>query len=250
MPKKITFMDTTFMLSTRAEVCLAIDEADTAHQVRVATLNPEFMLEAQHNPDFREALGEMSHCIIDGFGLAIALNVWRLVHRAALPIEHTTGADLVATLFKRYSDGSRRFFLLGGTEEVNGLAQENVQKQYPKISLTGISGGSIPIKNITLSPEVSSAIAAASSDIVLVGFGAPKQELWITAASTQPIPVMIGVGGTFGFYSTKKRAPRLYRVLKIEWLYRGLTEKGHWKRLWRAVVIFPISSTLWTLGIR
>ncbi|HSI21339.1 MAG TPA: WecB/TagA/CpsF family glycosyltransferase, partial [Verrucomicrobiae bacterium] len=65
-----------------------------------------------------------------------------------------------------------------------------------------------------------------------------KQELWIDAARDLPISTMVGIGGTFGFYTTKKRAPKLFRALHLEWLFRALTEPGHAKRAWRAVVVF------------
>ena len=100
--------------------------------------------------------------------------------------------------------------------------------------------------SLIVNPTLISTIKAKKTDILFVGFGAPKQELWIHAAKLHaPAPVMIGVGGSFGFYTHKKRAPLWMRTFYLEWLYRGLTEKGHMKRVWRAVVIFPLYALRW-----
>ena len=235
-------------LVTRQELLQAINEATPEQPVRCATLNPEIILTAQANPEFQAALADMTHCCVDGFGLYLALQFWCLLHRQHIPIEHYQGADLVAELISRYSDGTRRFYFFGGTERENGGAVSTLVRQHPTLKIAGYqSGGVIPVSQVQVIPQIRHKILRSKPDILLVGLGAPKQELWIQAASTFPVPVMIGVGGTFGFYSTKRRAPGSIRRLKLEWLWRGVTEPGHWRRLWRAVVVFPICSMFYTV---
>ncbi len=67
------------------------------------------------------------------------------------------------------------------------------------------------------------------------------------AARELEVPVMIGVGGTLGFYTHKKRAPQLLQALRLEWLWRALTEKGHAGRAFQAAVVFPCRAVWWAL---
>jgi N-acetylglucosaminyldiphosphoundecaprenol N-acetyl-beta-D-mannosaminyltransferase len=227
MPKDVYFMGSKVRISDQVEIVAAINSGAT---MRIATLNPEFMLEAEKNQSFRVALGQMTHCTVDGFGLYLALG-----RRFA----RYTGADLVNDLAIRYADGSKRFFLLGGLGDEAILAAAELRRRFPGLTVVGAeSGGAIADPNHPDSDLVAR-IKALQPDILLVGFGAPKQELWIANAGGVAT-VMVGIGGSFGFYSTKQRAPGLFRRTGTEWLWRGLTEPGHWRRIWHAVVIFPL----------
>ena len=250
MGKSITFFNVSFKLANRRELLDAIHAAHSEEPVRIATLNPEIMLAAQDRADLRQAIASMTHCSVDGSGLFMALRAWRAVTNATWPLERYTGATLVDDLFKAYQDGSKSFFLLGGGPDLPSpeVLRSRLEQQYPGCRIAGIlDPGAIAVADIRIAPSTAEALRAAKPDIVLAGFGAPKQELWIQAAQSLGIPVMIGVGGTFGFYTRKNRAPRLMQSLHLEWLYRTLTEKGHAKRAWRAVVVFSLRTSAWML---
>lgn len=240
-------------LADKTEVLAAIDAASPEKPVRIATVNPEFILEAQSNQFFRQALAQMSHCVIDGAGLFMMLKLWRRVHKTAFKTtwQRYPGADLVSDLIALYQNGQKSFYLLGGPPGLASEAATSLQERYPHLKISGSSdGGVINKQNPQVAPETLNNITEAQTDILLVGFGAPKQELWIQAARNSAIPVMIGVGGTFGFFGQKKRAPLWLRKLNLEWLFRVLVEPGHWRRAWRAVVVFSGKSLLWIAGHR
>ena len=235
MPKPVSIMGATYQVSGKDELLTAIDSASSMAPVRIATLNPEFMLEAETNSNFRRALTNMSNCTLDGFGLFLMLRL----SRQATP-ERYAGADLSQDLFQKYQDGTRRFFLLGGLGNEAKLAADALHLRYPQLDVVGSeSGGAIETGAL---PDCAliSRISDSKADILLVGFGAPKQELWISKSDLVSVPVMIGVGGSFGFLGQKKRAPSLFRRFGLEWLYRGLYETGHWRRVFRAVIVFPL----------
>jgi N-acetylglucosaminyldiphosphoundecaprenol N-acetyl-beta-D-mannosaminyltransferase len=92
------------------------------------------------------------------------------------------------------------------------------------------------------------AIEAASPDIVWVGLGAPKQELWMARVRSQiSAPVLIGVGAVFDFVSgTRRRAPRWMQCLGLEWSYRlGQEPKRLWRRYLKTNTSFVVA-TVWS----
>jgi N-acetylglucosaminyldiphosphoundecaprenol N-acetyl-beta-D-mannosaminyltransferase len=247
MPSHLQFMSLDIQLASKQEVLSAIESATPKNTVQIATVNPEFVLEAQNNSEFKKALSGMTHCIIDGSGLFFALQLGRLF-KTNKKAELYHGADLAEDLFRRHQYGTKRFFLLGGPEGMAEQASSALKKRYPGIKIVGATdGGDIPRSKVIVDQVLAETITTAKPDILLVAFGAPKQELWMQAAKGLDVPTMIGVGGTFGFYTTKKRAPRAIRALHLESFYRGLTEKGHAKRLFTATVLFPLQAIKWLL---
>jgi N-acetylglucosaminyldiphosphoundecaprenol N-acetyl-beta-D-mannosaminyltransferase len=79
-------------------------------------------------------------------------------------------------------------------------------------------------------------VRAAKADLVLVGLGAPKQELWIDQVRSALEPaVLLGVGASLDFLAgTIPRAPRWMSRSGLEWLYRLGREPG---RLWRRYLV-------------
>ncbi len=241
----------TLNLRGKDAVLTAIDTATSKDPVQIATVNPEFILDALNFPEFKAALEAMPICTIDGSGAYFALKAGQLVgHNRHERFEQYPGADLIQDLFSLYRDGSKRFFFVGSTDEVLEKAVQKITSLYPDIRITGWnSAGRIDVHNIYIPPELVAEITKAKPDILLVGFGAPKQELWIRAAKELlDVPAMVGIGGALRFYGSKPRAPRLVRTLKLEWLYRTFKEKGHLHRAWRAAVVFPIRVIGWLLA--
>lgn len=248
MPTLFTFMSVRMRLTNRQELLTAIGQASFQNPVRAATLNPEFMLEAGSNAPFRHSLEKMTHCTIDGIGLYWWLKRFANKKQLTFPLERYSGANLVQDLLHTYQNGAKSFFFLGGREGYMNKAKKEVEKQFPHIRIAGVAaGGQIDQKAVQLDPKLAEEIAACHPDILLVGFGAPKEELWIEQADRGlTVPVMIGVGGALGFYGAKKRAPEWIQRTGFEWAYRSLTEKGHWKRAWRAVILFSWKAFYWT----
>lgn len=248
MPNQIRFLGVSFTAGSRNEVLQAIHDASPKKPLQIATLNPEIILEAQKNTHFREVIEKLPLCTIDGSGLFFFLKLWsRLKKLPRNELYH--GSDLVADLFEKYQNGEKSFYFLGGPPGLTKTAKEIIQKKYPSMVICGESDGGILDKNnIQLSPELKKELQSLKPDIILVGFGAPKQELWMDVASKElEIPVMIGVGGTLWFYTERRRAPQWMRSLHLEWLDRSLHESGHWKRAWQAVIVFSFKSLYWML---
>jgi exopolysaccharide biosynthesis WecB/TagA/CpsF family protein len=80
------------------------------------------------------------------------------------------------------------------------------------------------------------AINASGADVLLVGFGVPRQEQWIAAHRERiQAPVAIAVGGLFDYYGGRiPRAPLLLRKASLEWVWRLAMEP---RRMWRRYLI-------------
>ncbi len=112
-------------------------------------------------------------------------------------------------------------FLFGDTTEVLERMILRIQKQYKRIKILGHQSG------FNYSDEkVIEIINYLKPDIVLIGMGVPKQELWILDNYTNLTNcVIITVGAFFSFFSGKiSRAPKFFRILSLEWLYRLFQE--------------------------
>ena len=139
--------------------------------------------------------------------------------------ERVTGADLVPRLFSRLAAASGSVFLYGGKPGVAERAAEAVRRNYPGLRIAGTENGYISDDTSLLRR-----LHALKPDLVLVGLGAPKQELWM-CGNRDTDCVMIGVGGLLDVLAGDiPRAPLHWRRAGLEWLYRLLREPRRIKR--------------------
>jgi N-acetylglucosaminyldiphosphoundecaprenol N-acetyl-beta-D-mannosaminyltransferase len=200
----------------------------TTHQI--ATVNADFVIKAQDDPELRFILQEADMATADGMPL-----VWgaRLlgVH---LP-GRVTGADLVPALASIAAEKRYTLYLLGGNPGVADRAAEVLRESYPGIRIVGAV--SPPFASVlNLDPALVEDIRSAQPDILLVAFGNPKQEKWIAMHAPElRVPVMIGVGGTLDFIAgVTRRAPEWMQRSGLEWVYRLAQEP---RRLWRRYMV-------------
>jgi N-acetylglucosaminyldiphosphoundecaprenol N-acetyl-beta-D-mannosaminyltransferase len=222
---------------TMAETLDAIGQfidMHTPHQI--CTINPEFIMAAQNDLEFRQILNRSALNLPDGIGV-----VWAAKQAGFTLRERVAGSDLIYQLADRAARTGWKIFLLGAAEGVADQAAVKLQSMYPAVNIVGAWAGS---PHPAADDEAVQRIRAAEADIVLVAYGAPKQDKWIdrnlmrTGAS-----VAIGMGGSFDFVvGTQRRAPQWVRRLNLEWLYRLVREPWRWRRqlalprfVWRVI---------------
>lgn len=192
---------------------------------QVMTPNPEFVMHARRDPAFRALLDRADLAPADGVGLKWAARLLGTPLRAVVP-----GSDLVEGLAAATTHGGQRWFLLGGAEGIAAAAGAALHARYPGVAIAGTwSGTPDAAEDDAICRRIE---AARPVDVLLVAYGAPRQDAWI--ARNQPrlgIPVAIGVGGTFNFLAGRsRRPPRLVRRLGLIWLFRLVTEPWRWRR--------------------
>jgi N-acetylglucosaminyldiphosphoundecaprenol N-acetyl-beta-D-mannosaminyltransferase len=180
----------------------------------VVTADASMAVIARRDPDLRAIVERADLVTPDGFGILWAARLLRL------PIAHkVSGVDLVGELCRLSSKKGYRLFFLGAGRGVADQAAENLRARYPGAQIVGTNDGFfLPEANA----EVVARIAAARPDVVLVAFGIPRQEKWITKHKEEiGASVYIGIGGSFDVYSgLVKRAPVWMQNHGLEWLYR------------------------------
>ena len=191
----------------------------------VTTPNPEIVMAARADPAFRAVLNRAALNIPDGIGLLLAARLFGDRLRA-----HVQGTDLVLRLATEAPGAGYRWFLLGGRGDVAERAGRALQRLYPGLEVAGAAAGSPwPADD---EPTRALIRAVGRVDVLLVAYGAPKQERWLDRnLAALGIPVGIGVGGAFDYFSgDAPRAPRWVRRLHCEWLHRLITQPWRWRR--------------------
>jgi N-acetylglucosaminyldiphosphoundecaprenol N-acetyl-beta-D-mannosaminyltransferase len=163
--------------------------------LHIATINPEYVVAAHRDPVFRNALSRSEIAVPDGVGIVAA----------------------VRALCSR---------------NINAASIAELQGRYPtRIVGRWGSGTAAP----TDDRESVERLRERSANVVLVGYGAPGQVIWIErnreALASAGVKVAIGVGGALDYVSgSVERAPRFVRRLGCEWLYRLVQEPWRWRR--------------------
>lgn len=195
---------------------------DTEDNLFIVTANPEIVDYASEHSTYRQLINSADYVVPDGTGVIKASN------RLGTPLKRRVpGIELMEHCLKIAHTNYQKVYLLGAKHEVVTLAHNNLQQKYPQVQFD-YHHGYIDLNDETVIKR----IQRFNPDYIFVGMGFPKQEEWIQKhRHTFKSTVMMGVGGSLEIYSgTKKRAPKLFIQLNIEWVYRLLID---WKRIGR-----------------
>ena len=149
--------------------------------------------------------------------------------------ERIPGVDIAVKLLEYSNELKKKVYLFGAKQEIIDKMKEVINSKYPNAELVGSSNGYVQNKD-----EVFKEIIKLKHDVVMVAFGIPNQEKLIYKHLKKfKKGIFIGVGGSFDVISgSKKRAPKLFVKLNIEWLYRICKEPSRLKRFWNNNVKF------------
>jgi N-acetylglucosaminyldiphosphoundecaprenol N-acetyl-beta-D-mannosaminyltransferase len=190
----------------------------------IFTPNPEIVMMAQKDLEYKDILAEGDLVIPDGIGIIVASKIKKLGLEKRMP-----GIEMMESILKYCNNAKKSIYLLGSSEENVEKAADNIKLTYPNIIISGYHHGffdaSEELKIIDKINEV-------KPDILFVAMGAPKQEKWMyTHRKILNAKVAMGVGGSLDIWAgAVKRAPKFFRKIGFEWLYRMLSHPSRWKR--------------------
>jgi N-acetylglucosaminyldiphosphoundecaprenol N-acetyl-beta-D-mannosaminyltransferase len=196
----------------------------TGRQSRVMTLNPEFLYRAQSDGELLDLVKRADLVTPDGEGIVWACRI------AGRPVpERVTGIDLMMRLVEKAAAEGWRVYLLGAAPGVAEEAAERLSRLYPGLQVAGCRHGYFQEDE---GYKVAEEISKARPDLLFAALGAPKQEIWIDRyLEKSGATVAIGVGGSLDVLAGRvRRAPRWVRRLRLEWLYRLLSNPSRWRR--------------------
>ncbi|MCG3140139.1 MAG: N-acetylglucosaminyldiphosphoundecaprenol N-acetyl-beta-D-mannosaminyltransferase [Anaerolineae bacterium] len=203
---------------------------------QLVTVNPEFIMTAQKNPDFAATLAASDLNLPDGANLVRAAEWQKTPVR-----ERVAGTDFVWYFCSAAAICGWKIFLLGGRAGVGQAAAARLQARYPKLNIVGVYEGS-PAP--TEESAITARIRASDAEVLFVAYGAPAQDLWIrrNRAQLSQIRIAVGVGGAFDYIAQRvKRAPLWMQKSGLEWTFRLLMQP------WRAKRQAALAGFLWQL---
>ncbi len=219
----------------------------------VCTGNLDHLVTLAHDAEFRAVYQGSDLTLADGKPVVWLSHLAATASRPALK-ERVTGSDLFWELARASEMTGLRLFFLGGSPCAAELARDAVLKKYPAAQICGVYCP--PFETFSSEEEqenIRAAVCAAQPDILLVGFGAPKQEKWIAANKERlSVPVSIGVGGSFEMAGgVVKRAPLWMQQAGLEWAYRFAQEPTRlWHRYFVRDLRFLVMLALRTVASR
>jgi N-acetylglucosaminyldiphosphoundecaprenol N-acetyl-beta-D-mannosaminyltransferase len=255
-----------------AEISIEIENILQQNQLSyLVTLNPEIFLKTLSSPSYRDVINRARVVTVDGVGIQAAADfidqpianrpiIRELmflietikvglkvagIGRFRLIPEKITGADLVMKLFEQAQVKGWRVFILGGTFKSLDLAVKKINLDFPQINIVGYQdGGRIDDLGRGENDEnLVNVINESRADILLVCFGAPKQEYWINNQlnNLSKVRLAMCLGGSVDYISgDQKRAPYLFRKISLEWLWRLINQPWRLGRIIKAIIVFPL----------
>ncbi len=184
----------------------------------VVTPNPEIVMKAKDDPEYKEILNKASLVIPDGIGIIKGANI------LGTPLkERVAGYDLICNLLEKHQNGDKTFYFWGSKPEIAEIAKKKVEEKYPNIRILGVDNGYFDDEK---KKEIIQKLTKLKPDVLLVGTGFPRQEKLINEMLPLNIfKIAIGCGGSIDVLSgTVKRAPKIFIKLHIEWSWRLIKE--------------------------
>lgn len=197
----------------------------------IVTVNPESLMNARKDEELNNMLlDEQVSLVPDGIAVVKACKMLNISVS-----QRIAGVDIAEYLMIEGNKQKKSIYLFGSKQDVLDAIAEIIKKKYPDLNLVGMTNGYVEDKD-----GIFEEIKKIKPDICLVALGIPAQEKLIYKHLNDfDKGIFVGVGGSLDVLSgTKRRAPKLFIKLNIEWLYRIIMEPKRIKRFWNNNVKF------------
>ena len=192
-------------------------------------LNAHYYNLSCRNDEYRRILNKSTVVLNDGIGVKLGLKLKKLNAK-----ENMNGTDLIPKIIKFVEKKESKIFLLGAKNNVITKVPEKLKSNYPNINIVGFRDGYFKEDE---EEKLIKDINNSGAEIIIIGMGAPYQEIWIerNKSKLKNIKIIIAGGAIFDFISEEvSRAPLIIRNLNLEWFYRFILEP---KRLFRRYIV-------------
>jgi N-acetylglucosaminyldiphosphoundecaprenol N-acetyl-beta-D-mannosaminyltransferase len=202
----------------------------------ISTVNLNFLISSQTDPEFRESLLMSDLCTADGMPI-----IW-LGRLLGVPLkERIAGADIFDKLRTTKIVGNRlKIFLFGGDEGIAAAACKKLNTEPTEVTCVGFLYPGFGAVDDMSAPETIETINRSGANFLAVALGAQKGQPWLRRNHARlRIPVRVHLGAAINFQAgTLKRAPMVMQSLGLEWLWRIKEEPQLWPRYWNDGLAF------------
>ena len=200
---------------------------------QVVTINPEMFEYSSKDNDFANIVKEAEMVIPDGVGVKIALKI------NGHSVARIPGIDFAKRLLEEAAVNNIPVAIIGAKEEIITKAIENLQAEISGLNIVYYHNGYFDNDE-----EIYGELNNKSPKLILVAMGSPRQEKFIYNAKRVLKPaLMVGIGGSLDVWSgTIKRAPKIFQIMGLEWLYRTITQPSRLKRVFPTLPLFIIKA--------
>lgn len=204
----------------------------------IVTSNPEILLEAHRDKTYRDVLRQADLLIADGIGLAMIAAI------KGHYLSRLTGVELAEKILDEAAQRHWTVAFIGGGKGIAQRALTAEQKRLPSLKGNAFDGGRVSADGVgdEANDEMVQQLTLSAPDVLLIAYGHPKQERWISKQlpNLPSVKIAMGIGGTFDYWTgNMPRAPEWMRHVGLEWLFRLFIEPKRWKRILNATIIFP-----------
>ncbi|HBA36411.1 TPA: hypothetical protein DCZ15_00890 [Candidatus Falkowbacteria bacterium] len=203
----------------------------------LVTPNPEIILAAHRDEELFYILNRADLVLADGFGLKVAgwLN--------ACKISRFTGADLTLKLLQTAAVHAQKVMILNWQDGLSRATdiEAALRRRWPALNCRALDIERSPILNETTRATIN----AFAPTILFCTFGSPFQEktVYHNLSSWPSVRLALGVGGAFDFITEKiKRAPKFFRIIGLEWLWRLIKQPKRIRRIYNATLVFMMKA--------
>ena len=203
---------------------------DSSSPSLITYLNAHCVNLYHRRPEYKQVLKEAEYIYADG------MSVVKAARRLELDVpERLSAAHFFDRFCERCVEEGLLLYFLGSTKTVVDAAAENLRQRYPGLKIIGRWHGHFELGQGE-EDRIINDIRALKPDLLIVGMGAPRQELWAALHREQlQVPAVWCVGAMFEYFANSRaRAPRWMRDRGLEWLFRLALEP---LRLWRRYLI-------------
>jgi len=227
-------------VTLREAARMLVDAGTDRRKGLVVTPNVDHLVIIHRDLAVRQVYQSASWVFADGMPI-----VWlsQILHPTGLP-ERVTGADLLPLVASQSAERGLRLFLCGGAEGVAERLAARLQEATPRVNIVGTYSPPVGFES---DPDESARIVercnSARPDILFLGLGTPKEELWAYRHQSElDVGPILCFGGAFDLAAgLKARAPRWLRNAGLEWVWRLAYEP---RRLWRRYLVQDVVFTV------
>ncbi|HEX4957471.1 MAG TPA: WecB/TagA/CpsF family glycosyltransferase [Lacibacter sp.] len=231
LPKQNLFNVNFTLTNYHQAAQIIVDNGIKHDSFGVSALAVHGLIESYRNPDICTKVNKIDFVVPDGQPIRWALNFF---YNTELK-DRVYGPQLTLEVLKQANAKNLKVFLFGSTELTLQKFTLFITTMFPEVEICGIHIDRFR----EATPEEDAAdirkINESGANIVLVGRGCPRQEIWVSDHLGKINAAMMAVGAAFDFHAgVIKQAPRWMQQRGLEWLYRLVKEP---KRLWKRYLI-------------